>query len=110
MTRLARYAALACLALAATATTSAPAASTRRVTLKDIAFTPKRLSISKGSTVTFAFRDATTVHNVTSVGSKRFARISSRASGSASRTFRSAGTYRYECTLHPGMTGRIVVR
>jgi plastocyanin len=109
MTRLARYAALACLALAATATTSAPAATTRSVTLKNIAFSPKSLSISKGSTVTFAFRDGTTVHNVKSVGSKRFARISNRSSGSKSRTFSSAGTYRYECTLHPGMTGRIVV-
>jgi len=36
--------------------------------------------------------------------------ISDRSSGSQSRTFKSAGTYRYACTLDPGMSGRITVR
>jgi plastocyanin len=85
------------------------AASGKTVTLKNIAFSPKSLSISKGTTVTFAFRDGGTTHNVTSVGSKKFKTISNRSSGSQKRTFTSAGTYRYECTLHPGMTGRITV-
>ncbi len=86
------------------------AAGSRTVTLKDIAFSPKSLSISKGTTVAFAFRDGSTVHNVVSSGSKRFKAISNRSSGSQQRKFTSAGTYRYECTLHPGMTGRITVR
>lgn len=88
---------------------SSGAAAGRTVTLKNIAFSPKSLSISKGTTVTFAFRDGTTAHNVTSVGSKRFKTISTRSSGTQKRTFTTAGTYRYECTLHPGMTGRIIV-
>jgi len=86
------------------------AAGTRTVTLKDIAFSPKSLSISKGTSVSFAFRDGTTFHNVVSTGSKRFKTISDRSSGSQKRTFTSAGTYRYTCTLHPGMSGRITVR
>ncbi len=86
------------------------AAGSRTVTLKDIAFSPASLAISKGSTVTFAFRDDTTIHNVVSVGSKRFRSISNRSSGSTRRAFSKAGVYRYECTLHPGMTGRITVR
>ncbi|MEA2155350.1 MAG: hypothetical protein QOE11_1490 [Solirubrobacteraceae bacterium] len=85
-------------------------AATKTVTLKNIAFSPKTLKVSKGATVTFAFRDGTTVHNVTSTGAKHFKSIGNRSSGSKSRTFASAGTYRYQCTLHPGMTGRIVVR
>ena len=82
----------------------------RTVTLKNIAFSPKSLTVSKGSVVTFAFRDGTTKHNVISGGSRRFKSISTRSSGSQRRTFTRAGTYRYQCTLHPGMTGRIVVR
>jgi plastocyanin len=86
------------------------AAGTRTVTLKNIAFSPKSLSISKGTTVAFAFRDGSTIHNVTSTGGKRFRSISNRSSGTQKRMFNAAGTYRYACTLHPGMSGRITVR
>jgi plastocyanin len=89
---------------------AASTAAGRTVTLKNIAFSPKKLSVSKGTKVTFAFRDDGTTHNVTSTGSKRFKSIGNRSSGSQTRTFKRAGTYRYTCTLHPGMSGRIVVR
>jgi len=88
----------------------AGAAGSKTVSLKDIATSPKSLSISKGTKVIFALRDEGTTHNVKSTGSKRFTTIGNRTSGSPSRTFSRAGTYRYECTLHPGMTGRITVR
>jgi plastocyanin len=80
------------------------------VTLKDIAFSPASLKVSRGTKVVFAFRDGTTVHNVTGTGRTRLKTISNRSSGSVARTLTRAGTYRYQCTLHPGMTGRIVVR
>jgi plastocyanin len=86
------------------------AAGGKTITLRNIAFSPKSLSVSKGAAVTFVFRDDSTVHNVVGVGRKRFRSISNRSSGSLKRTFTSAGTYRYQCTLHPGMTGRITVR
>ena len=89
---------------------AASAAGSRTVVLKNIAFSPKSLAIAKGTTVTFAFRDASTDHNVVSTGSRRFKTIGVRSAGSPKRTFSRAGTYRYECTLHPGMTGRISVR
>ena len=88
----------------------ASGAASKTVTLKNIAFAPKTLSISKGTRVIFAFRDDGTTHNVTSIGSRHFTTIRDRKTGSPSRTFSRAGTYRYECTLHPGMTGRITVR
>jgi plastocyanin len=98
------------LATAILAAGSAGAATSRTVSLKDIAFSPTSLKLSKGTKVVFAFRDGTTVHNVRSTGRTRFKSISNRSSGSVTRTLTRAGTYRYECTLHPGMTGRIVVR
>lgn len=98
------------LAVMAIPVAGAAGASNKTVTLKDISFSPKSVSVSKGSKVTFAFRDDGTTHNVTSTGSKRFKTITDRSSGSVSRTLSRAGTYRFECTLHPGMSGRITVR
>jgi len=80
------------------------------VTLREISFSPKRLTVANGATVTFRWRDGGTRHDVTSVGSRRFARISSRTSGDRRVRFARSGTYRYVCTLHPGMAGSIVVR
>jgi plastocyanin len=107
-----RLLAIAGLALAAAAPTVAAtgAGAARTVTLKDISFSPRSLTVSRGTTVTFAFRDDGTTHNVTSTAGSRFKPIANRSSGSVRRTFRRAGTYRYDCTLHPGMTGRITVR
>jgi plastocyanin len=98
------------LAVAALPAAGAAGSSAKTVTLKNIVFSPKSVSIAKGTKVTFAFRDDGTTHNVTSTGSKRFKTIADRSSGSQSRTFSTAGTYRYQCTLHPGMSGRITVR
>jgi plastocyanin len=98
------------IATAALAAGGAGAATAKTVTLKDIAFSPASLKVSRGTKVVFAFRDGSTVHNVRSTGRTRFKTISNRSSGSVTRTFTRAGTYRYQCTLHPGMTGRIVVR
>jgi plastocyanin len=107
---------LALLALSAIALTviggqaAATAAGGKTVTLRNIAFSPRNLTIARNTTVTFAFRDDTTSHNVISKGTKRFKSIGVRSSGSQSRKFTSAGTYRYVCSLHPGMAGRITVR
>ncbi len=89
---------------------AASQASGKTVTLRNIAFAPKSLTISRGSTVTFAWRDDGTAHKVVSKGTKRFRSIAVRETGSQSRKFTAAGTYRYVCTLHPGMSGRITVR
>jgi plastocyanin len=89
---------------------AAGAAGTKTVTLKDIAFSPSRLTVSKGTAVTFSWKDDGTRHNVTSTGRKRFKTISDRTSGERPVRFGRAGTYQYECTLHPGMSGRITVR
>ena len=85
-------------------------AGNRNVVAMDIMFSPREVSIRTGSSVTFQFRELDTDHNVISVGTRRFKSIPARTTGSVKRTFRRGGTYRYQCTLHPGMAGRIKVR
>ena len=53
------------------------------MTLRDIAFAPKSLSVARGTTVTFAWRDDDTAHNVVSKGAKRFTPIATREHGLA---------------------------
>jgi plastocyanin len=77
------------------------------VTLKDIAFHPGDLSINRGDSVTWVWRDGETEHNVT------FHDFHSRtqAHGSYTVRFEHSGTFSYMCTLHvaEGMKGKIIV-
>ncbi len=103
---------LACVPLT-TLAVSAPAVATesaRTVVLKNIAFSPSRMTINRGQTVTFKWRDGSTKHNLTYASGKRFKGASTRSSGSYRVRFTKSGLYRYQCTLHLGMKGSIRVR
>ena len=93
-----------------TACASVDAAGTRTVVVEDIDFKPRTVTIHKGSTVRWSFRDGPTEHNVRSRGRPRFTGSSVKSTGTHAVRFRRSGTYRYVCTLHPGMAGRVVVR
>jgi plastocyanin len=80
------------------------------VTLRDIAFTPATVRVAKGATVTWTWRDGRVSHNVRSTGTRRFKGSPTKAAGTYRVRFTKAGTYRYECTIHLGMTGKVVVR
>jgi plastocyanin len=84
----------------------ATAASTTTVTLKDISFKKATVKIAKGGSVKWVFKDGDTPHNVT------FATKHSKTQKSGSYTLRFAqtGSFRYHCTIHPGMDGKVVVR
>lgn len=71
-------------------------------------FTPSTLTISKGTTVTFTFQ--ATQHNV-NFGSTAGApaNISNTSNSGVQRLFANAGTFGYDCTLHAGMSGTVVV-
>jgi plastocyanin len=94
------------------AATFAPApAPPARVELRDFAFTPAVVRVRTGRRVTWTWRDGPYVlHDLRSVGRPRFRGSAERREGSYTVRFTRAGTYRYLCTLHAGMTGRVVVR
>lgn len=101
--------------MAATAITGllagpAGAARTAAVSLEDIQFKPRTVTLKGGDRVRWTWKDANTPHNVTSRGSRRFKSSSTKARGTYMVRFTRAGTYRYVCTIHFGMTGKVVVR
>jgi plastocyanin len=85
----------------------AHSASTHTVTLSSLRFHPGGLSIRRGDSVRWLWRERGTEHNVT------FAGFHSRTqrSGSYAVRFTRSGTFNYRCTIHValGMRGRIVV-
>lgn len=79
---------------------------TTTVEMKDIAFLPPSITVPPGSTVTWINRDAVD-HTITGEGHFDSARI---APGERFEfTFEVEGTYEYVCTIHPDMTGEVVV-
>jgi len=85
----------------------ARSAGSHTVTLKDIAFHPGDLSINRGDSVTWVWRDGETEHNVTFHGFHS----RTQTHGSYTVRFEHSGTFSYDCTLHvaEGMKGKIIV-
>lgn len=81
-------------------------ASTTTVVLKHIAFSPRKVTIRRGETVRWVWRDGGTAHNVTGKGY----RSRTISKGSFNHRFTKAGRFTYRCTIHPGMNGIVVVR
>jgi plastocyanin len=99
----------------AVATTQpAPAAGNATVTIKNFAFAPQTVTVTKGSTVTWVNEDAFehTVVNDASGSNAAGAvfKSNSLAKGASySFTFTTPGVYPYHCGIHPSMTATITV-
>jgi plastocyanin len=77
------------------------------VTVDNMAFSPKTVTVSPGDTVTWSFQD-NVAHTTTS--NQGFWGSPTRVSGTFSRVFSSAGSFGYHCIPHPHMTGSVKVR
>jgi plastocyanin len=79
-----------------------------RIEIKDFAFNPQTLTIKSGETVTWINRDEEP-HTVVSV-EKQFKKSSALDTDQEfTITAGPPGTYTYYCSVHPKMTGTIVV-
>lgn len=79
------------------------------VVLEKIRFSPQTLTVPVGTTVTWINRDSVPKIVVSAERPLEMPPIL-RAGQAFSRTFATAGTYSYSCSLHPSVTGKIVVR
>lgn len=104
---LAATAATGAVAIPALAFGGARSSRVHDVVLQNIRFHPADLSIKRGDTVTWLWRDSGIRHNVTGSGFKS----RTMGSGSFSIRFTKSGTFNYHCTIHvhEGMVGKVVV-
>jgi amicyanin len=79
-----------------------------QVEIDNFSFTPKTLTVQPGATVTWVNRDDVP-HKVTSKD-KKFASPAMDTDQKFSHTFTDPGTYDYYCSIHPRMTGKIIVK
>ena len=71
-------------------------------------FAPATIDVARNGTVNWIFAGVT--HNVAFSGSAPTGgNIGNTANATVSRTFTVAGTFNYQCTLHGGMTGQVIV-
>ena len=98
--------AAAALAAGALASQGAPAADAK-VQIDQYAFLPQRITVKPGTTVTWT-NDDDDSHTVASSG-KVFKSKALDTADKFSFTFTTPGTYDYFCSVHPHMTGAVVV-
>ena len=116
MTTIARNIRIAAFAVAVFAVAATlPAASARatetelkiEVKIDNFAFAPQRIVVQAGTTVTWINADDAP-HTVVSTA-KLFRSSALDTTDKFSFTFATPGTYEYFCSLHPHMTGTVVV-
>ena len=88
--------------------TSAAAADAKQVVVDNFSFTPATAAVPVGTTVTWTNHDDIP-HNVVSP-EQRFKSPVLDTDETFSHTFDAKGTYKYYCSIHPRMTGQVVVR
>jgi plastocyanin len=81
---------------------------TNAVTIDNFSFAPMQLEVPAGTQVTWINKDDVP-HTVVSLD-HTFKSRALDTDESFSFTFQTSGTYEYFCSVHPKMTGRIIVK
>jgi plastocyanin len=96
--------------LAAAPAFAAEAKPATTIVIDNFSFSPAQLSVAAGSTVTWENHDDMP-HTIVNDATPREFRSAPLDSGEHfSQTFEKPGTYKYFCSIHPHMTGMIVVK
>jgi plastocyanin len=82
-----------------------PVVGAHDVDAKNLQFSPTAVQVPRGTTVTWRFDDGAVSHDVKADG------FSSpiQKQGTFSHRFDQTGTFKFHCSLHANMTGRVVV-
>ena len=92
---------------AAPAAADPAAAHTMEVKIDNFTFAPQRLTVKAGTTVTWTNEDD--IPHTVVANQKAFKSKVLDTDDKYTFTFTTAGTYDYFCSLHPHMTGTVVV-
>jgi len=79
----------------------------KTVTIADFTYSPATLIVKEGTTVTWTNEDQAAHSATAEDGSFDTGLLGQKESGSV--TFDTAGEYSYQCSIHPNITGKIIV-
>ena len=98
------------MAMAAAPAFAAEAKPAATVVIDNFSFSPAQLSVAAGSTVTWENHDDMPHTIVNDATPREFKSVPLDSGEHFSQTFAKPGTYKYFCSIHPHMTGTIVVK
>lgn len=101
-------AALFMAAICSVAESPATAQSGTTVSIDNFMFSPMTLEVNRGTTVTWVNKDD--IPHVVASTTGQFKSRAIDTDGTFAYTFAEPGTYEYYCSVHPKMTGKIVVK
>lgn len=105
VTGLLGFGSVACTATSEAATPADGGADGATVSVEQVTFEPRSLTVPAGTTVTWDWNSGAIAHDV--VGEDFASEV--QATGVFRHRFDQPGTYTYVCRLHPNMTGTIEV-
>jgi plastocyanin len=87
-------------------TTSIKIPASNQISIENFSFNPKTITVNKGDTVAWINNDSS-AHQLKS---KAFNSPNMMQGETFTFTFEETGTFNYLCTIHPSMTGKIIVK
>jgi plastocyanin len=88
----------------------APQPGENQVNIQDFAYAPESVTVSVGTTITWTNHDSVDHTVTTSSGPESFDSGNISPGDTFQYTFNTAGTYEYYCTIHPYMSGTVIVQ